>query len=103
VGVITSVCTCDHCKERGFYEPTVKISDNEVMYITNTDKKCNFADFYKIGNRIFGNIDEDSISDAMNSVNSEIKNLAQRKKALCEQRQVLNRLKQNEEEYDWLM
>ena len=59
VGTITSICTCDKCKERGFYEPRV---ETEVgiydIWITDTDKNNGFISYYKIGDRVFGNIDE---------------------------------------------
>ena len=59
VGIITRICTCDRCRERGFYEPVVNfIVDGDIGYITDTDKKDNFRSFYKIGDKIFGNIDK---------------------------------------------
>lgn len=107
VGVITDICTCNFCKERGFYEPTVETTTGDgTIRITDNDKRVNFASFYKIGNNVYGNIDEDSLSYEMNSVDKEIKDLVKRKKALCEQRQVLNELKQDQDdqdEFDWLM
>lgn len=61
VGIITDICTCEKCKERGFYEPRVEI-ENEFysLYITDTDKNNGFMRFYQIGNRIFGNVDEEA-------------------------------------------
>ena len=37
VGKITSICTCDRCKTRGFYEPTVDFHDGYHNYITHWD------------------------------------------------------------------
>lgn len=59
VGVIESICDCDRCKKRGFYEPNVKMTiGNGQIWITDTDKKNGFISFYQIGDRVFGNIDE---------------------------------------------
>ena len=61
VGVIKSICDCDKCKKRGFYEPNVKmtIGDNQI-WITDTDKKNGFISFYQIGDQVFGNVDEEA-------------------------------------------
>lgn len=58
VGHITHICTCDRCKERGFYEPTVLMDDGDETYITNTEKECGFEEYYQIGKHVFGNLDE---------------------------------------------
>ena len=64
VGIITDICTCDRCKERGFYEPVVETKvGNGTIYITDNDKRVGFRSFYKIGNRVFGNLDEDVVLD----------------------------------------
>ena len=61
VGVIEDICDCDRCKKRGFYEPRVKMTiGNGQIWITDTDKENGFISFYKIGDRIFGNIDEEA-------------------------------------------
>lgn len=66
VGKITSFCDCESCKKRGFYEPNIKmeIGDGHI-YITNTDKRNGFKNFYSIGNQVFGNIDEQYVLDAI--------------------------------------
>ena len=38
LGQIKDFCTCDMCKERGFYEPII----NNHIYITNYDKSRGF-------------------------------------------------------------
>ena len=58
VGIIESVCTCDKCKERGFYEPRVKMKIGSQIYITDTDKSDGFRGYYKIGDQVFGNIND---------------------------------------------
>ena len=61
VGVIESICDCDRCKKRGFYEPRVKMTIGECqIYIIDTDKKNGFISFYKIGDQVFGNVDKES-------------------------------------------
>ena len=61
VGVIEGICDCEYCKERGFYEPKVKMTiGNDEIWITNTDKKNGFINFYKIGNQVFGNVDKEA-------------------------------------------
>ena len=61
IGIIESICDCDSCKKRGFYEPQVKMTVGECqIYITDTDKKNGFISFYKIGDQVFGNIDKEA-------------------------------------------
>ena len=50
VGRITSVCTCDSCARRGFYEPTwVEDISGDIHYITISDAVTGFGTFYQIG------------------------------------------------------
>jgi hypothetical protein len=73
VGTITSICTCDRCKERGFFEPEVETEiGNSTIWITDNDKRVGFRSFYKIGNRTFGNIDEDCVVRSIANTNSRI-------------------------------
>lgn len=61
VGVIKSICDCDRCKKRGFYETNVKMTiGNDQIWITDTDKNNGFVSFYQIGDQIFGNVDEEA-------------------------------------------
>lgn len=74
VGTITSICTCDKCKERGFYEPRVEVEiGNYSIWITDNDKRVNFCSFYRIGNHIFGNIDEDCLLNQIENKKADIK------------------------------
>ena len=62
VGVIESICDCERCKKRGFYEPKVKLTKGVYeIYITDNDKENRIKDFYKIGSYKFGNVDKESI------------------------------------------
>ena len=63
VGIIESICDCEGCKKRGFYEPKVKLTNGVYdIYITDNDKNNNFSSFYKIGKYKFGNIDKESVN-----------------------------------------
>ena len=60
-GVIESICECENCKKRGFYEPGVRMGiGNSQIWITDMDKENGFISFYKIGDQVFGNIDRDA-------------------------------------------
>lgn len=94
VGTITDICTCESCKKRGFYEPRV---DTEVglydIWITDTDKNNGFISYYKIGDRVFGNIDdkeEERIKEDIHTRKSEIISLEA-------QLNVLKKLKEEKE------
>jgi hypothetical protein len=78
VGKITDICDCDRCEERGFYEPTVETETGDRIYITDNDKRVNFRSFYKIGDNIYGNIDEDVLLDQIKSTSQQIIELRDR-------------------------
>lgn len=91
VGIITDICTCDKCKDRGFYEPVVEVEvGNGSIWITNNDKRVNFRSFYKIGDQIFGNIDEDCVLDDIKRKKEELHNV---KKELIQLEAQLNVVK----------
>ena len=54
-GEIISICTCERCKLRGFFEPKVKWGSDDYEYITDSDEREGFKNFYKIGENIFEN------------------------------------------------
>lgn len=63
-GTIISICDCDRCKKRGFYEPKVKMDIGVCqIWITDTDKENGFMSFYQIGDRVFGNVDNEASKD----------------------------------------
>lgn len=96
VGTIISFCTCQFCKERGFYEPTVEVEiGNDAIYITDNDKRNNFSSFYKIGDQVFGNIDEDAVKDSIKSVKDQIKKLQCELIELTSQLDIVKMLKRN--------
>lgn len=56
VGRVTSLCDCEECAKRGFFEPTYKIKgDPEDHYIMIGQYQAGFPDFYLIGKNFFGN------------------------------------------------
>lgn len=62
-GVITEICNCDLCRDRGFYELKVEVTLGGLgtIHITDNDKRVNFRSFYQIGKYKFGNIDKDCV------------------------------------------
>ena len=38
-GYVESVCHCDECLKRGFFEPTIKYLNGETEYLSNYDKQ----------------------------------------------------------------
>ena len=94
VGRIISFCTCQFCKERGFYEPTVEVEiGNDPIYITDIDKRNGFSSFYKIGDKVFGNIDEDAVKDSIKSVKEQVYKLQSELIELESQLEVVKKMK----------
>ena len=73
IGRIVDICICDLCRRRGFCEPMVEFTiGGAARYISNNDKKDNFRSYYKIGDKIYGNIDEDEIKNRINKLQIEL-------------------------------
>lgn len=101
VGHIDRVCTCERCKERGFYEPHVEVEIGVGgIYLTDEDKRSNFCSFYKIGDRVFGNIDEAVVEDYIERANSQITELEEQLKQYHMQLDVIKCMKNREELWD---
>ena len=96
VGKITNICTCERCRERGFYEPIVKMDNGETEDITISDKKNGFKYYYSIGDRVFGNIDEESVLEDIATTKSKIKQLQKELIELTTQLDVLKMLKRTD-------
>lgn len=94
VGIIKEICTCPSCKVRGFYEPFVKLERGLYdIYITDTDKDNGFRSFYKIGDKVFGNIAEECDEE----IKQEIKARQQEIISLEAQLSVVKKLKEEKE------
>ena len=49
VGYIKSICRCEKCRERGFYEPIVHFTDGEEDCITKYEAENGFRGYKRIG------------------------------------------------------
>ena len=58
IGYISSICHCDECKKRGFFEPTITYSDGTTDYISNYSVKTIPYDYKQIGIQKFSTEDE---------------------------------------------
>lgn len=95
VGKIIDICTCDNCKERGFYEPKVEVEiGSGAIYITDNDKRVNFRSFYKIGDQVFGNLDEDAVLYDISTTKREIRKLQEELIQYDAQLNVVKKMKQ---------
>lgn len=57
IGYISSICHCDECKKRGFFEPTITYSDGTTDYISNYSVKTVSSDYKQIGTQKFLTVD----------------------------------------------
>ena len=57
IGYISSICHCDECKKRGFFEPTITYSDGTTDYISNYSVKSVPFDYKQIGTQNFSTKD----------------------------------------------
>ena len=71
-GKIIEICTCERCRERGFFEPTVQLDNGSTDYIMRYDWDTGFKSYYQIGNHIFGNLDEESVSKEIDECNKRM-------------------------------
>lgn len=88
VGTIVDICDCESCKKRGFYEPRVDMTIGEYqIYITDKDKRNGFQNFYKIGDQVFGNIDEQYV---LNNIEYKKKDISDMQRELMQLEAQLN-------------
>ena len=57
IGYISSICHCDECKKRGFFEPIITYSDGTTDYISNYSVKTVSSDYKQIGIQKFSTED----------------------------------------------
>lgn len=89
-GTITNICTCERCQKRGFCEPTAEMDDGSTEYITISDKEDGFKSYYQIGDRVFGNINEEPVI-------KELKEIDERYNKLIKQQGMIHFLRYNQE------
>lgn len=74
IGYISSICHCDKCKKRGFFEPTITYSDGTTDYISNYSVKTVSSDYKQIGIQKFSTEDElRNIITTLEKENKELK------------------------------
>lgn len=73
IGYISSICHCDECKKRGFFEPTITYSDGTTDYISNYSVKTVPFDYKQIGIQKFST--EDVLRNRITALEKENKEL----------------------------
>lgn len=73
IGYISSICHCDECKKRGFFEPTITYSDGTTDYISNYSVKTVSSDYKQIGTQKFST--EDVLRNRIATLEKENKEL----------------------------
>lgn len=73
IGYISSICHCDECKKRGFFEPTITYSDGTTDYISNYSVKTVSSDYKQIGTQKFST--EDVLRNRITALEKENKEL----------------------------
>lgn len=73
IGYISSICHCDECKKRGFFEPTITYSDGTTDYISNYSVKTVSSDYKQIGTQKFST--EDELKNRITALEKENKEL----------------------------
>ncbi len=73
IGYISSICHCDECKKRGFFEPTITYFDGTTDYISNYSAKTVSYDYKQIGTQKFST--EDVLRNRIVALEKENKEL----------------------------
>lgn len=84
IGYISSICHCDECKKRGFFEPTITYSDGTTDYISNYSVKTVSSDYKQIGTQRFST--EDVLRNRITAFENENKELKEKVDNLTIQR-----------------
>lgn len=75
VGKITSICDCDHCTERGFFEPFWVDDDGRSRNIGNYEAKRGFREYHQIGEYYFHEFDRSVVLSDIAAYEKELKRL----------------------------
>ena len=94
VGIITDICNCDKCTERGFHEPMIEPIVGEYITCTDLDSQRCFRSFYRIGNQIYGNLDKDSLLDEIHCCEQQIQEKQEHLSELNKQYKVIELLEE---------
>lgn len=54
-GRIVDICHCQHCKDKGFFEPIIEFENGQRTSITLSDVKNGCMAYYLIGKQVLGN------------------------------------------------
>ena len=73
IGYISSICHCDECKKRGFFEPIITYTDGTTDYISNYSVKTVSSDYKQIGIQKFST--EDVLKNRIAALEKENKEL----------------------------
>ena len=76
IGYISSICHCDECKKRGFFEPIITYSDGTTDYISNYSVKTVSSDYKQIGIQKFST--EDELRNRIAALEKENKELTEK-------------------------
>ena len=87
IGYISSICHCDECKKRGFFEPTITYSDGTTDYISNYSVKTVSSDYKQIGTQKF--LTEDVLRNRIVALEKENKELTKKVNHLINRNQEL--------------
>lgn len=82
IGYISSICHCDECKKRGFFEPTITYLDGTTDYISNYSVKTVTSDYKQIGTQRFST--EDVLRNRITALEKENKELKEEVNHLTE-------------------
>lgn len=85
VGKIISICDCDECKERGFYEPFwIAEGDEWSRCISKFTAEVGFLEFYEIGKYRFNDFDKSSVLSNIDYYEKKLKQLKKQLKVIEE-------------------
>lgn len=52
-GIVTEICKCSLCAERGWFEPVVTFEDGQQEWINDYEANHGFTQWYQVGENIF--------------------------------------------------